>query len=100
MKGCNDCGALFETCKVIKEPHYEVDTRIYEEISVCPECGSDDWIDVKLCSWCEERYYDDSIQDYCDDCYADVSSMANQLAYTGNKSFAEAKDLIGSWLER
>ncbi len=61
---CNDCGWVFD------EPY------IYEEPDVgyaalwCPECHSDDIIEVSECKFCEELYPTHllTIDGYCPDC--------------------------------
>ena len=61
---CNDCGWVFD------EPY------LYEEPDVgyaalwCPECHSDDIIEVAECKFCEELtpIHDLTIDGYCPDC--------------------------------
>jgi rubrerythrin len=39
---CNDCGQCFDEPKVVKESRGECwGTTVYENIDVCPICGSD-----------------------------------------------------------
>jgi DNA-directed RNA polymerase subunit RPC12/RpoP len=100
MYRCLDCGEIFAEPKKGATSHYEVDTRQYEPEDVCPYCGHDEFEEVILCPWCEENYIVEGGEYFCDDCYARVSSLANELADEKQKSFDEAKDLIGVWLER
>lgn len=99
MNKCNQCQSLFENCKTIEIPHYEVDTRIYETICVCPECGSEDFEEVTICKGCDMNYIK-SGEDYCQHCYNDVSLWVAQLVSQKRLSFGETVDLIESYLAR
>lgn len=44
MLVCQDCGCLFDSPKIIKESRGEFwGMPCYEDVSVCPSCGSDDF---------------------------------------------------------
>lgn len=97
MKKCNRCQSLFKNCKTIEIPHYEVDTRIYETICVCPECGSDHWDEVTICPACNHNY---TKTEYCWACLKDVSDAIGGLAKQKDISFGDAVDLFAAWHER
>lgn len=99
MNKCSQCRNLFERCRTKEIPHYEVDTRIYETICVCPWCGSEDFEEASLCPTCEEAWIK-SPEDYCAGCYADVSRAVGELAETKGISFADAVALVADWAER
>jgi len=99
MNKCTKCYAEFITPKVVLVPHYEVDTRIFEEIQTCPECGSEYFEEVTICNGCHQRYIT-SEEDYCKSCYADVSDAIGGLAKQKDISFGEAVDLFTAWSER
>lgn len=99
MNKCNQCRSLFERCSTKEIPHYEVDTRIYETICVCPECGSEDFEEVTVCKGCHQNYIKSS-EDYCQHCYNDVSLWVNKLADWKGLPYKDAEDLIESYLAR
>lgn len=66
MYYCEDCGNVFEDYEIEQEFHSEVDTRRYEEIHVCPNCGSDEIVTMKRCPICNNDYVGDG--DICDEC--------------------------------
>ena len=77
MYQCNKCNARFDTPNFSQIPHYEVDTRIYETISICPECGSEDFEEVTPCRC--GRNLIRSHEDFCRFCYEDVSDAIGLL---------------------
>ena len=68
---CNDCGAVFEECKVIEEHHPYGMGCATEYWSVCPVCGENDIDEAKQCSRCGE-YVAELDEGLCDCCYGDV----------------------------
>ena len=72
---CNDCGWVFD------EPY------IYEEPDVgyaaawCPECHSDDIIEVSECKFCGELYptHNLTIDGYCPDCVKRTARKLNMF---------------------
>ena len=99
MYKCLDCGEISSVLKEIKIPHWEVDTKIYETFSVCPVCESRDLDDVKLCPACNEHYIGE-FDDYCEECFGDVSAAVSQIAEQKKLSWEDAVDLVSAWIER
>lgn len=61
---CNDCGWVFD------EPYEYEEPDVGYAALWCPECHSDDIIEVGECKICEEYYpiHDLTIDGYCPDC--------------------------------
>lgn len=77
---CNKCGETFSL--------EEGRTKHYEEgdITVCPNCGSDDIEDGERCPVCKEIHYEwDFTGGVCKNCFADAVSAfkacINQLTW-------------------
>lgn len=76
---CNDCGEVFEECKVIEEPRpYGMGFAI-EYLSVCPCCGEGGIEEAKRCENCGEYGLADNMKHseanelyLCDICYGDL----------------------------
>jgi len=99
MYRCNRCQALFETPGKTTVIHYEVDTRQKETVHICPGCRSEDFEEVTLCKGCNTNYIK-SHQDYCSDCYLDVTKAINELAQQKGLPFADTLDLVEAYFER
>lgn len=97
MYKCNECDAEFEVGKIETEMHRELDAVWFEEYQVCPECGKQNFESVVACK-CGEAYIKDT-QEFCDDCYSDVSAFANRLSEMRGLSWKDTVDLIASWGE-
>jgi predicted amidophosphoribosyltransferase len=98
MYQCNKCNARFDTPDKTTIIHYEVDTSQKETISICPVCGSDNFEEVTICPGCSYHYIK-SNEDYCNECYQDVSRAVDELANWKQLSREEIIDLINSYLE-
>lgn len=74
---CNECGETFSL--------EEGETKHYEEgdITVCPECGSDDIEEGERCKICREIHYPWKLKHgVCEDCFADaISSYKSCIGY-------------------
>ena len=69
MFKCNDCGCEFDDPMVTRE-HHGLEYG-YEEICVCPACGSTDYEANKTCPICGEDYFGDN----CEWCLADAKGV-------------------------
>ncbi len=67
---CENCGAVFEDCKIIEEHHPYGMTSATEYWSACPVCGYTDIEEAKKCELCGE-YYEELKDGLCDCCYGD-----------------------------
>lgn len=74
---CNKCGETFSL--------EEGRTKRFEEgdITVCPECGSDDIEEGERCKICREIHYPWKLKHgVCEDCFADaISSYKSCIGY-------------------
>ena len=74
---CNKCGETFTL--------EEGETKHYEEgdITVCPECGSDDIEEGERCKICRDIHYPWKLKHgVCEDCFADaISSYKSCINY-------------------
>ena len=68
---CNDCGAVFEECKVEYEFHPYGSGTAKEEWWYCPNCDSADFEEAKECKRCGE-YFVSLTDGLCDLCYEEV----------------------------
>jgi len=68
---CNDCGEVFEDCKVVYEPHPYGMGSAYEKWYLCPHCDSTDIDEAKECERCGE-YFADLRKGLCDCCYDEM----------------------------
>ena len=61
---CNDCGWVFD------EPYLYEEPDVGYKADWCPQCHSDDIIEVAECKYCEELtpIHDLTIDGYCPDC--------------------------------
>lgn len=78
MNKCNQCGHLFIVPDEEIIMHYEVDTVREEVIPVCPECGSENFEEVRLCQACMDRMIP-SGEDYCQICIDDATWSIDQI---------------------
>lgn len=68
---CNNCGEVFEDCKIIKEHHpYGMGTAT-ESWAVCPHCEDTDIQEAKKCERCGE-YVAERHEGLCEVCYGDM----------------------------
>ena len=87
---CNDCGWVFD------EPY------LYEEPDVgyaalwCPECHSDDIIEVAECKYCEELtpIHDLTIDGYCPDCVRRAAKKYDMFSAFTRSSSASNQSAI------
>ena len=96
MYQCNKCNARFDTPNFSQVPHYEVDTRIYETISICPECGSEHFEEVTPCR-CGQHFIR-SHEDFCEACYEDASKAIERLQSDGWIDWNTAIELMESYI--
>ena len=84
MLFCNYCNEKFETPKILREYHNELDESPYEEMAVCPYCGDEDIEVLHKCRICGE-YEHNLIAGACPVCRLDlVSRFRNMLLqFTG-----------------
>lgn len=82
MYKCLDCGHVFETPDEFRENHGDPG-KGYESFGVCPECGSDDYEEVKQCSECGEWFSTDELYSCgcCEDCLQDLMTVDNFLDF-------------------
>lgn len=69
---CENCGEVFEECKVVEEHHPYGMTYATEYWSVCPHCGEMDFVEAKKCSRCGE-YVAELHEELCECCYEDLN---------------------------
>ena len=68
MFKCKDCGCEFDEPKYNREYHgLEYG---YEELGVCPSCGSTEYEEGVVCPICREEHFGDDR--YCDWCVAEA----------------------------
>ena len=104
---CSNCGELFDEPKISREPHPEIaddGTVPFEEMEVCPSCGSDWFGEADYCKICGE-VLDDCI-DICNDCKVALvdaiqtcveERLGEDIDY--KEALDEAWDFLGhSWL--
>ena len=74
---CKDCGAVFEEPATVTETHGFTDV-LYEQVSVCPDCGSTSYVEAVECDCCGKWYAkEDTEVTYageavCPDCLCDL----------------------------
>lgn len=68
---CNDCGAVFEDFKVVREAHPYGMGVAFEEWAYCPHCDSGDFEEAKECERCGE-YFVSLTDGLCDLCYEEM----------------------------
>lgn len=70
---CNECGAVFEDYKIIKDPRPYGMGEVYEEFAVCPHCKETDISEAKECERCGSIFAKDDLEDgLCEHCYGDL----------------------------
>ena len=68
---CNNCGEIFEDCKIIEEHHpYGMGTAA-ERLAVCPYCKDTNFQEAKECERCGE-FFAELNEGLCDCCYGDM----------------------------
>lgn len=81
MLRCEDCGEVFESPKNTKSLVTDDPYPMYEDIAVCPECGSTELEYVEECEECgcwvapdEMLEVDDdgNCKNVCTDCYDEI----------------------------
>lgn len=88
MYRCNHCGNYFE------EPEageMEPDTGYTPQ--GCPICGFDDFEEVHMCPICWKNY---TTEDFCEECYANVSAGLNKLKEELGATQREFEDIIAN----
>ena len=98
MYKCNVCDAEFTEPKDEKERHNELDGEWFEEYGVCPECGKNNFEEVKGCG-CGEAYIK-LTDEFCNECYEDVSKLVSRLSIDRGLAWVDARELVSSWLEK
>ena len=68
---CNNCGAIFEDCKIIEEHHPYGMGYATEEWAVCPHCEDTDFAEAEECKRCGELFAELD-EGLCDVCYGDM----------------------------
>lgn len=70
MYRCENCGAEFETPKIIKEAHPYGESYAYEEWYTCPHCEDTDMIELHHCKDCYGWFAESELEDgLCDECW-------------------------------
>lgn len=68
---CNNCGEVFEDCKIIEEHHpYGMGTAT-ENWYVCPYCEDTSFSEAEQCEMCGE-FVTELNDGLCDVCYGDM----------------------------
>jgi len=95
MFKCEDCGAVFEEPAVSREYHgLEYG---YEERGHCPNCGSDDYTNSKVCDICGEPAWG---SDYCEDCKEKAKEFLKiDFGYFESTSVEDLLDLFNEALD-
>lgn len=78
MLQCEKCGKIFDAEDLESEKRffsYYGETRLYENVSVCPYCGCGNHHEVVKCEWCGE-YYDKREEGgcLCDECLSKATA--------------------------
>ncbi len=84
---CNECGWVFD------EPFLYEERDVGYKAYWCPECHSDDIVEVEECKFCEELYPTHmlTIDGYCPDC---VRRTAKKLDLFLNKCEPEELEIF------
>ena len=70
MYRCENCGAEFETPKIIKESHPYGASYAYEEWYACPHCEDTDMIELHHCKDCYGWFAESELEDgLCEECW-------------------------------
>lgn len=81
MLRCEDCGEIFESPKTKRSLVIDDPYPVYENIAVCPECGSTEMEYVEECEECGcwvppdellEVSDDGELKSVCTDCYDEI----------------------------
>ena len=71
MYKCKKCGNIFENTSLgVYDSGYDPEVDGY--ISDCPDCGSDDFIEVEPCRVCGDYVCSDAYFKMCESCEANV----------------------------
>ena len=67
---CLDCLAVFDEPNFRYEKHWWLDPGPSERFALCPDCGSEAFVEAAECSRCGRIFsaYDLDEDDLCDDC--------------------------------
>jgi hypothetical protein len=70
---CDNCGAVFEDYKIIKDPRPYGMGVAYEEYACCPHCQDTDIVEAKECSRCNGIFAKYELEDgLCEHCYGEL----------------------------
>ncbi len=74
---CNNCEAVFEDYKIIKDPRPYGMGEVYEEYAVCPHCKDTDISEAKECERCGN--FRAELEDgLCEVCHGDLYVYGKQ----------------------
>lgn len=96
---CNRCGAITDDCDLETGREYVGEcfgTPAYENVSICPHCGSSNIEEIELCSECNEVIEDESYNGLCKSCVLDRVSLTNAIKLG---SYITTKVSINSFFE-
>lgn len=68
---CNNCGLVFEDCKIDRQFHPYGMGYAAEEFAVCPHCNDTDFDEAKQCEMCGE-FVAELEDGLCDCCHGDM----------------------------
>jgi len=62
---CMECGHEFDHPETMKE---HIEDNYYQEFLVCPNCGSEDYVEKHRCPICDEWCFSEDEFGICEDC--------------------------------